>query len=1388
MRIVIDMQGAQTGSRFRGIGRYTLSLALAIARNRGEHEIVLALNGMFPETIEFIRAAFAGLLPQENIRVWTAPGPVNEAAPNNHGRREVAERIREAFLASLHPDAVLVSSIFEGLSDDAVTSVGVLDLHIPTVLILYDLVPLINPDSHFRASHIHQNWYARKIDSVMRSNRLLSISESTRQEAVGLLEYAPQHIVNISCACDDSFRLLELTQEQKKHLFNRYGIVKPFIMYTGAAADERKNLKRLIEAYSLLPESIRGLYQLVIAGKLPEDYLEELSRSAPERGLYGTDIVMTGYVEDDDLIKLYNSCLLFVFPSLHEGFGIPPLEAMLCGAPVIAADATSLPEVIGRDDALFDPRSAMSIKNKLEEALTNETFRASLIAHGAVQAKKFSWDECAKRAIAVLQTLDLPKDAKREAPPYVEKTSIFTKLRRKILLIKLDHMGDFVLSIPAIAKIKARYPYARIDIVVGSWNAAMAASLGIFENIYTFDYFKKKSSELPSKNDLDVVEILGNLSDYDIAIDLRRQHETRFLLVETQAKLKVGYKTYDPAINVRLDIGLPVRPDVAFEKTSLNSTSTARQLLELVDALPDDANDFVLLPELGSRSTRDHASVAIFPLAGSSVREWTKPSYIALVDLLQRDARIHSINIYFGNAGESAGFEFKTAEKLNIHIGLDFQSLVRSVSGNAICVSNNSFGAHFGAYLGLIVIAVYSGHETPDEWAPVFGESYVIHTAESCSPCHQGQKGDCQYRLCCLTDITVWHVYDRIIESVDSASRREKGEGENAITTVPASKRRHDIVDELVTSIVALKAPVWTPQERLDILLAISRNHPHRAQPRQLLVDVSEIARSDAGTGIQRVVRSILVELLANPPEGYSVEPVRAVPGQQGYRYARGFASRFLGEVSLGADDPVDAYSGDVFVGLDLQHTVVAAQKAQLQDWHRNGVKIVFVIYDLLPILFPELFPDGVRGMHHTWLEIISQFDGAICISRSVADEFHGWLQVFGQKRKRPLSVSWFHLGADIENTLPTKGLPDNAGRVLMALKSRPSFLMVGTIEPRKGHAQVLAAFETLWREGVRANLVIVGKKGWLVEPLAEKLRKHRKRGDSLFWLEGISDEFLQKIYASSTCLILASEGEGFGLPLIEAAQQGLPAIARDLPVFREVAGNHAFYFFNDKSPETVAKAVREWLSLHRTGKSPRPDAMQWQNWKASTRQLVDATLTNEPYYAWLPDGILRYWGNDPRLYTQVGERSAKSIRTAMQGGYLLYGAYTALQTGRYRIALHGSASRWAGHEYMDIVAEQGNKTIKHFQLAKMNLGQWQFEGEFVLDTGETDVEFRVYVEGTTELAVDAIEVLPHREPDIQPEVEAASLEASSLPRLNIGEPTNHSEQANAEMGLPAGD
>ncbi len=267
-----------------------------------------------------------------------------------------------------------------------------------------------------------------------------------------------------------------------------------------------------------------------------------------------------------------------------------------------------------------------------------------------------------------------------------------------------------------------------------------------------------------------------------------------------------------------------------------------------------------------------------------------------------------------------------------------------------------------------------------------------------------------------------------------------------------------------------------------------------------------------------------------------------------------------------------------------------------------------FVAYDLLPVLMPNAFVVGAAGLHQAWLNVVTDSDGVICISKAVADELNNWRKTGLSGHRRTLDIGWFHLGSDLQASVPTNGLPVSAIAILKTIKESHAFLMIGTLEPRKGHAQVVTAFEQLWSRGVDVLLVIVGKPGWLVEPLIAKLRSHQEFGKKLIWLESITDEYLEEIYKVSTCLIAASLGEGFGLPLIEAAHHKLPIIARDIPVFREVAGEHACYFSGNQ-PQALANVLVDWLHRHELGQHPRSDTIPWLTWEQSADQLLKLVL-----------------------------------------------------------------------------------------------------------------------------------------------------------------------------------
>ncbi|MDB5963235.1 MAG: hypothetical protein JWP59_4529 [Massilia sp.] len=388
---------------------------------------------------------------------------------------------------------------------------------------------------------------------------------------------------------------------------------------------------------------------------------------------------------------------------------------------------------------------------------------------------------------------------------------------------------------------------------------------------------------------------------------------------------------------------------------------------------------------------------------------------------------------------------------------------------------------------------------------------------------------------------------------------------------------------------------------------------------RQLLVDVSTIAHHDLKTGIERVVRTQLLELLNLPQRGFRVEPVLlSTEGNRWhFRYARRYGLQLMGiDAPAVCDAPIDIQPGDVFYCADYAPAAVveAARAGVYAHLRSHGVEVNFLIHDLLPVLRPEFFPSNAQATHANWLRCIAaNADRLICISAAVAAETVEWLSAQDVSPSQMLPVAVLHHGADIDHVKASVADHSVPVSITETLAKRPSFLMVGTIEPRKGHLQALAAFEQLWAAGKQVNLVIVGNEGWKNLPEAERrtipeivrrLRDHAEAGQRLHWLQGVDDALLEVIYRDSECLLQPSEGEGFGLPLIEAARHNLPIIARGLPVFREVAGEHAVYF-EGMAPADLAEAVVKWLALRDIGEVPGSAGMRWHSWRDNAQQLL---------------------------------------------------------------------------------------------------------------------------------------------------------------------------------------
>lgn len=218
---------------------------------------------------------------------------------------------------------------------------------------------------------------------------------------------------------------------------------------------------------------------------------------------------------------------------------------------------------------------------------------------------------------------------------------------------------------------------------------------------------------------------------------------------------------------------------------------------------------------------------------------------------------------------------------------------------------------------------------------------------------------------------------------------------------------------------------------------------------------------------------------------------------------------------------------------------------------------LLYLLYDLIPIQNPEYFQNGFKlfSLHKSLLKLCLGFDIIFCISASVKQDLVDLV-----------SEQALTLQAELE-VIPLGVSSANVNQKSMSLTKDPGekyLLQVGTLEPRKGHVGVLEAMPYVWERDPSVRLVIVGKLGWLSEDIVKLIQNNAESGNKVTWISNADDEVLDFYYENSDLLIMSSYAEGYGLPLIEASKHGLPKLARDIPVFREVSPSNTWFFSAD--------------------------------------------------------------------------------------------------------------------------------------------------------------------------------------------------------------------------------
>lgn len=1067
MRLLYDLFPCQTGSRLRGIGRFTLSLAEAMARQRGSHEMIALANGLplYEAGTDRLRQALGDLLQ---------PAPVMQYTYIEHGslpcdrvtHEALATVLINAAYGALTPDAILHSTPFEGWGEVGVGAIPDAGEAAPLkVAVLYDFIPWLFPKQYLDDVPGYRDWYALRLAALQRFDLLLAISEATRDDAIRIIGIEPDRVINISGAASAMFQPPSAPAVRPKAAspsvpvpvptsqtvpaqgsavsLDKFGIRRPFVLYTGNV-DFRKNQSGMLRAYAMLPLALRVRHQLVLTQVLERD---GFFRDVQACGLCAEDVVVTGHITDAEMIALYTRCALFVFPSLYEGFGLPILEAMACGAAVIAGNNSSIPEVVGRTDMLFDASNAAAIATAMQTVLGNDALRHELQAYGVERAKTFTWERSAARAWSAIESAVAAKQRRR------------AQLARSALVRRRIAM---VCAAPSVDCGAARH----------------------------------------------TVQMLPLLADeFDIELYVQE-----------------GVWTDAPSIEARF----PIYPHTRMAAQRERYAAIVYQF----------------------DNTAEHAFM--LPMTEQF------PGIVAL-----HDWRIDRVVETCAQAGGVP--EIPSRELLYCH-GL--QGLLAHL-GRGVRFPLNRHLIEASRYLLLSEAAAHAGGPQ------------IVDTRRGWRP----------PTLTLAADPRVARLAYR--QAIDAS-----GADPNLQTA---------------RALAPLLEQAGLPELALSSLAEQVVNNRRLQQQPRLLFDVTHLARSEARSGIQRVVRSIARAIGAFCDLARPLELVAQSEGRL-WRAGKVIASIFEIDPILIPPAEILLQPGDTLLMIDSSWEQYADFAPVFQATRQLGGSIVTVVYDLIPLQYPHFCTPGLVTAFERWFRLAAlHSDMLLCISDAVASQVTSYLAAAGMDQGSRQAIRSWPLGADLLVSRRERAVRSAVAAICCHSgdarqhdhDASPLYLMVGTIEPRKGHDFVLDAFELLWDQGIDVRLCIAGSIGWQTERTVGRIRHHPRLNKKLFFIEQFTDAEINLCYRSATALIAASVAEGFGLPIVEAALHHVPALAADIPVFREVGGAGATYF-SLASPKCLADAVIRFSTFGIEQRVTLAAKIQTLTWEQSARRLLE--------------------------------------------------------------------------------------------------------------------------------------------------------------------------------------
>jgi glycosyltransferase involved in cell wall biosynthesis len=1229
MRIIIDMQGAQsTGSRKRGIGRYTIALVKGIIQNKKGHEVILILNGHFSESIAPIYSTFEPLVGIGNIHVWSAATPTAQRDTNNEWRSEAAEAVREAFIQTLRPDVLLLSSLFEGFDDDACTSIKRHNSNVVSATILYDLIPLIHKDVYLENAEVRR-WYERKIEELRRSDLCLAISESSRQEGISCLGFTEKRAVNISTDADEQFKPLDITKEEGDKLLAKLNINKEFVMYTGGI-DYRKNIEGLIIAYSYLALAIREKHKLVIVCSVTSNDRKRLTDFAKAQGLQEEELIITGYVEDTELVKLYNLCKLFVFPSWHEGFGLPALEAMRCGAPTIAGNNSSLPEVINLDEALFDSKSPDSISRLICLALSDDIFRARLEKHSIEQSKNFCWDRTAKKAISALEELHHSTRSSN-----VQQSGIKKRRLAYISPIPPQKSGIAEYSAELIPQLTRHYSITIItdfrngeapiesfgDITVHTprWLAKNKHSfdriLYHFGNSTYHQYMFELIKEVPGVVVMHDFFVSGILSFLEMTEqtsvwtqELYNSHGYKAVRERT-IKPDITDVIYSYPCNrgvIEDSIGLVIHSEYSEELAKVYYGGMHRNF----KTIPHLRGQKLLFEKkiarerLGFKET--HYIVSAFGMIGP-----TKLNHILIESwLMSKLAQEPNCLLIFVGEISDPTYGEKLTKVIN---KLGMQKRVR-ITG---WVDNQGYQSYIAATDLAVQLRTLSRGETSGTVLDCM--KYGIPTIVNA---HGSMKEIPKEAVYMLQD--EFRVNDLVKAIDDLWNNSEKSAKLSLNASNHISKHHSPLVcaDRYYDAIESFyKLANFLPQDLIDsiakldcmkpdkisiISLATQINATFRkpTKKREVLIDISFLVNYGYGKNEYGFSFETIKEWIRNEPDEYRIEPVY-MNSLEKYSYARNFTFRELGISNIETiDEEVVFGEGDILVKiLDESTCIDMSTRTKLHGIIH--VKQLTLLGDIPGVGNNNIANDFKRKKFAEALASAARGDRIIYDRFIDKMELEAWLGELGSKDGSLPKLSQAEIRT-LLNTPDERIAEDSVIRVMTSawnLLEKEFFVVSCQNLSIQACRTLIEAFEYIWKKGQDYCLQFIGLSD--NEELRNELQSNNEFDKRLFFSSSLDSHIQIRNIEMSCCLISWKDNECLDINIIKATRCKTPVIARNLTVNVQFAKDN-IYYYSEYSTEGLGKTLEEWCQLYIQKKIPRTSKISLPNFLNSSKMLIE--------------------------------------------------------------------------------------------------------------------------------------------------------------------------------------